>query len=82
MNPSPVLRHDPDRGGRRILLLERATAVVLLIVLLMVGWIALAACRPEWCAWVALNVQVWFVLALLIAALVLVSVVALLHTRS
>ena len=78
MNPSPVLRHDPDRGGRRILLLERATAVVLLIVLLM----ALAACRPEWCARVALNVQVWFVLALLTAALVLVSVVALLHTRS
>jgi hypothetical protein len=62
--------------------LERITAFVLLLVLAALGWMVLATWRPEWGRWVALEVQVWVVLALLTAALALVSIVALLHTRS
>jgi hypothetical protein len=72
---------DAPTDGPRYPLLERATAVVLLLVLLALGWMTLAACRPEWAGWVALDVQVWLVLVLLTAALILVTIVALLHTR-
>jgi ethanolamine permease len=63
-------------------LLVSFSGFVLLLVLLALGWMALAAWRPEWNQWVAHSVQVWLILALLTAALVLVSIVALLHTRS
>jgi hypothetical protein len=63
-------------------LLERATALVLLLVLLAVGWMVLAACFPAWDWRLSLDAQVALVAALLTAALALVSVVALLHTRS
>jgi hypothetical protein len=53
-----------------------------MLVLLSLGWMALAAWRPEWAGWVALRVQVLAATGLLTASLVLVSVVALLHTRS
>ncbi len=62
--------------------LERTTAAALVLVLAALGWMVLAAWRPEWGHRVALEVQVWVVLALLGAALILVSVTALLHTRS
>jgi hypothetical protein len=62
--------------------LERATAAVLLLVLAALGWMVLAAWHPEWGNWVATEVQVGVVLALLAAALLLVSLTALLHTRS
>ncbi len=63
-------------------LLERATALVLLLVLLAVGWMVLAAYFPEWDWRLPPDAQVALVVALLTAALALVSVVALLHTRS
>lgn len=69
-------------GEPRHPLLERVTAVVLVLVLLSLVWMALAAWRPEWVGWVALEVQVWAAVALLAAALALVTLVALLHTRS
>jgi hypothetical protein len=62
--------------------LERGTSLVLLLVLLAVAGMVLASVRPQWCAWVALEVQVWIVVGLLVMGLVLVSLVALLHTRS
>jgi hypothetical protein len=82
MNMDPSLPDAPQRGGPRYPFLERATAVVLLVVLLALGWMALVAFRPEWGQWLARPVQVWLLLALLTAALVLVSIVALLHVRS
>jgi hypothetical protein len=82
MNSDKPLPDAADRASLRYPLLERATAVVLLVVLLALGWMALAAGWPEWASWVALDVQVGLVLALLTTALILVSVVALLHTRS
>lgn len=62
--------------------LGRMTAAVLLLVLVALGWMVLAAWHPEWGNWVAPEVQVGVVLALLVAALLLVSLTALLHTRS
>jgi hypothetical protein len=62
--------------------LEGITAAVLVAVVLSLGWMVLAAYQPEWVSWGSTEVQVIAVSALLLAALVLVSIVALLHTRS
>jgi hypothetical protein len=61
----------------RILLLERITAGVLLLVIAMLGWIVLAALNE----WNSSAGQVAAVVVILTAALVLVSVLALLQTR-
>jgi hypothetical protein len=67
--------------GRHFLLLERVTAGVLLLVIASLGWVLLAAEFPEWAEGPAGVVQVACILSLLTAALLLVSVVALMHTR-
>lgn len=67
--------------NRLLAFLEKLTATVLVAVLLSLGWMALAAWRPELGDWPSQAVQVGAVTALLTAALLLVSVVALLHTR-
>jgi hypothetical protein len=61
--------------------LERLTTAVLLLVVLALGWIVLAAYQSDWARLAAVEVEVVLVLALLTAALLLVSLVALLHTR-
>jgi hypothetical protein len=61
--------------------LERLTAVVLLLVVLALGWIVLAAYQPTWARLAGVEMEVVLVLGLLTLGLVLVSVVALLHTR-
>jgi hypothetical protein len=63
-------------------LLERVTAGVLMTVLLALGWMVLSAYAPDGLHFVPVEVEVLIVVALLAAALILVSVVALLHTRS
>ena len=67
--------------GTRFRWLERGTALVLLLVVAALCWVLLAAYQPDWAGWATQEVQVIAVLVLLSAALVLVSVVALLHTR-
>jgi hypothetical protein len=67
--------------GPMIVLLERVTAAVLVLVLLVLGWMIAAANWPERFSWASTEVEVIAVLGLLSAALALVSVVALLHTR-
>jgi hypothetical protein len=62
--------------------LEGLTAVLLLAVLAALGWVVLAAYAPALAAWPAQEVQVLVLAGLLLAALLLVSVVALWHTRS
>jgi hypothetical protein len=65
--------------------LERLTGAVLLLVFAALGWMVLASWQPkwaEWGEWANTERQVWGVLALLGAALVLVSITALLHTHS
>ena len=80
IGPSLGLRGGWAGAGSTLTLLGYA-AGLLVLVLLSLGWMALAACRPEWGGWVALPVQVGAVTLLLAVSLVLVSVVALLHTR-
>lgn len=72
----------PSRGVPRGQALEWVAAAVLALVLLALGWVAVAAYRPEWGGWVAMEIQVGVVLGLLTAALVLVSAVALRHTSA
>jgi hypothetical protein len=62
--------------------LEWVTAVALIGVILAVGWITVAPHVPGWGFLPTLEAEVIAVLVLLTAALLLVSVVALLHTRS
>jgi hypothetical protein len=61
--------------------LEWLTGAVLLLVLAGLGWMIVAAYQPAWGRFLPLEAEVLVFLALLAAALVLVSVVALLHTR-
>jgi hypothetical protein len=73
----------PARLGLRGLnVLERITAAVLLAVVAALAWIVLAAYQPEWLRLPSLELEVVLVLGLLGASLILVSVVALLHTRT
>lgn len=61
--------------------LERLTGFVLGLVLLAIGWILVAAASEGTRSAAHEDVEVTVVLVLLVAALGLVSVVALLHTR-
>ena len=70
-----------SNSSRRIRIVERTAATALLLVLASLAWIIAAARWPEWLRLVSLEFEVLVVLALLIAALALVSVVALRHTR-
>ena len=72
---------DPAPRGKHFPILERVTAAVLLLVLLALGWMVLAAYWPPTAGWATLEFQVVAVILLLVLALLLVSVVALLHTR-
>jgi hypothetical protein len=65
-----------------ILFLERLTAALLLAVVLALGWMVLVTYYPEGPRLASVEVEVVVMLALLAAALILVSVVALLHTRT
>lgn len=68
-------------GSRHFPILERITAAVLLLVLGALGWMVLASYWPSAAEWGTMQLQVVTVISLLTLALVLVSVVALLHTR-
>jgi hypothetical protein len=62
-------------------LIEGIAAGVLLLVLASLGWMIVAAYVPEWGRAASLEFEVIFIVVLMLAALVLVSVVALMHTR-
>jgi hypothetical protein len=63
-------------------LLDYVTTVLLFAVLLLLGWLLLAAFAPASAHWAATEVEVSVSVGLLAGTLVLVSVTALLHTRS
>lgn len=79
--PSPRPAAPSEPGPRGLALLERATAAVLGAVVAALGWIVLLAYQPQWLRLPSLELEVLLVLGLLGAALILVSLVALLHTR-
>ena len=62
--------------------LERITTGVLVAVVAALVWIVVVASQPGWLRLPSPVAEVVVVLALLVGALLLVSVVALLHTRS
>jgi hypothetical protein len=61
--------------------LERLTAAILLLVIVSLGWMVAVAYEPDWLRLISVEVEVIIVGVVLVAALVLVCVVALLHTR-
>lgn len=69
--------HEPSH----LVWLERVTSGILLAVVLALGWIIVVSIEPTWLRLGSPAVEVAIVLTLLIAALLLVSVVALMHTR-
>jgi sterol desaturase/sphingolipid hydroxylase (fatty acid hydroxylase superfamily) len=80
------MKTEPDDDTRapqtRIFrLIEGIASGVLVLVLAALVWMIVAAYRPEWGRLASLEFEVIFILALLLAALLAVSVVALLHTR-
>jgi len=72
---------DRRRGSTSFLLLEWVTAVVLVLVLAALGWMAGADLLPASWRLLSLEVEILAALTLLTAALLFVSVLALLHTR-
>ena len=62
-------------------LMEYLATAVLIAVILTLGWIILAAWKFEWLRLASLQVEVVLVVGLLVAALALVSMVALCQTR-
>jgi len=72
---------DRRRGSTSFLLLEWVTAVVLVLVLAALGWMAGADLLPASWRLLSLEVEILVALTLLTAALLFVSVLALLHTR-
>jgi hypothetical protein len=63
-------------------LLEWLTATVLLGVVLALVWMTTVAYQPEWLRLASVQMEIIVVLVLLGSALLLVSVLALLHTRN
>jgi preprotein translocase subunit SecG len=62
--------------------LQRITAFILCAVMLSLAWILLAASEPRVLRLSSIEAEIVLVLALLLTALLLVSAVALQHTRS
>lgn len=73
---------EPTRSRGAIAILELIAATVLVLVISSLGWIILAASKPDWLRLPSLEAEVLVVLGLLVAALLLVSVVALRQTRA
>jgi hypothetical protein len=71
----------PPTAGTAYRLLERAAGILLLLVLAALAWMIAAAYVPEWGRLATLETEVILIIGLLLAALLLVSLVALLHTR-
>lgn len=64
-----------------ISLLERLTGLVLILVLIAIGWMVLVTLVPGLPRPLSLDAEVAVMVGLLAASLLLVSIVALAHTR-
>ena len=81
MKRNESLPDERQRDSTSLPLLERGTAVVLVLVLAALGWMAVADLLPGSWRLLSLRAEILGVLGLLTTALLLVSVLALLHTR-
>ena len=73
------MSQEPKLASR---VLERLTAAVLLAVVIALGWMIVVAYQPAWFRLPSVEMEIVIVLVLLGTALLLVSIVALLHTRA
>jgi hypothetical protein len=80
--PPEKIAVQPPAATRGSSALQRITALVLWAVLFSLVWMVFAAYRPESLRLSSVEAEIIIILALLLTALILVSVVALLHTRS
>jgi hypothetical protein len=71
----------PERPNAALDLLERITAVVLVLVIVSLVWMIAATYWPELVRFASTEQEVGVISGLLITALLLVSVVALLRAR-
>jgi hypothetical protein len=81
MSDNPLLSEKEALLRSLTLWLERLTAGVLLLVVAAVAWMVFVASQPDWLRLGSVEVEAVVMLGLLTAALLLVTVVALLHTR-
>lgn len=72
------LMSEPDKP---VSILERLTGIILILMLLAIGWMVLVTIVPAVPRLASVELEVLVVTGLLAASLLLVSVVALLHTR-
>lgn len=70
-----------SKPGNSVSILERLTGAVLIVMLLAIGWMVLVTLVPALPRVLSVEAEVIVMTGLLTASLVLVSVVALLHTR-
>ena len=83
MNPDKTDQdRSPPAQGQKYEVLERVTAVVLTLVAASLAWLLLAGSQIAWVRLPVLEWEVALVLALFTTALGLVSVLALLKSRS
>ena len=73
--------NEPRKSAMPVSLLERLTGVVLILVLLAIGWMVLLTLVPGLPRVLSVEAEVLVMVGLLAAALLLVSAVALVHTR-
>lgn len=78
-NGEPISAHRPQHPTYRIL--EFIASGVLRMVLAAICWMIAVAYYPEWGRLASEELEVIAIVTLLVAALGLVSLVALLHTR-
>jgi hypothetical protein len=81
VNDNPLLDNRKNPAESAFLWLEGLTTIILVGFLLALAWITVSPFMPGWGFLPTTEAEVIAVLGLLTAALVLVSVVALLHTR-
>jgi hypothetical protein len=81
MSSCPLGDGQRQQTGQGVRLLERITAGILVLVILALVWMVMVAFQPVWARWASEEVEVVGMLVLLAAALTLVSVLALQHTR-
>jgi len=68
-------------GTRHFLLLEAVAAAALILTMLSLVWMMIASYQPAWLRFASVEAEVIVIVALFVAALLLVSLIALLHTR-
>jgi len=79
----PDANDSPRRtnGTRHFFLLEAVAAAALILTMLSLVWMMIVSYEPTWLRFASVEAEVIVVVALFVAALLLVSLIALLHTR-